>query len=171
MGLIIFYIVVNAILFLLCLAKINRMSINFNNIKNTLMQKNQRFQVVRRYKHPSFVQYTSIFNITIKFINVNPCYLTNFELQRLHQRFDHPSIKRLHILLERSGHNVNLSILKYLTKYCYQYRKHEKLPRKFFFTLRNDADFNLHIIVDIIYLAGSLVLDNIDITTRFQVVQ
>lgn len=136
----------------------NQIDIYFNNLKNALIEGNKCYQIVRWYKNAFLIWYTSIFNIIIESINVNPCYQTNLELWSLHQWFSYLSIKRLHILIDRSGHNIDFSLFEYLIKYCYYCQKYGKSPRKFSFTLNNDADFNYHIIIAIMYLASSFVL-------------
>ena len=99
---------------------------------------------------------------------LNPCYLTDIELQRLHRRFGHPSVHRLHQLLERSGHNVELQALQYLTKYCEHCQKYSRSPGRFAFTLKDDLDFNYNVIIDIMYIEGKPVLHLVDEATRFQ---
>jgi hypothetical protein len=98
----------------------------------------------------------------------NPCFLTYVELQRLHRRFGHPSIQKLHDLLERAGHDVDKKALKYLTKYCEHCQKHSQSPHRFKFTLKDDVDFNVSIVVDIFYLDGKPVLHVVDEGTTYQ---
>lgn len=83
-------------------------------------------------------------------MNVNPCYQKNLKLQHCYKDSGYLFVKHLHTFFERFNHNVNFVILKYLTKYYYPYQKHKKSTRRFFFTFNNDAEFNYHIIVDII---------------------
>ena len=78
---------------------------------------------------------------------------------------------RLYQLLERSGHNVELQALQYLTRYCEQCQKHGRSPGRFTFTLKNDLHFNYNVIIDIMYIEGKPVLHLVDEATRFQVGQ
>lgn len=84
MRIIIFYIVQAAIPFLLCLANMDRLGVYFNNIQNTLVQETKHHSVVRKYGHAFLTWFTSVFNIAVKSISMNPCYLTNVELRCLH---------------------------------------------------------------------------------------
>jgi hypothetical protein len=103
-----------------------------------------------------------------QFFDLNFCYLTETELRQLHRRFDHSSIRKLHDLLERAGHDVKKSALKKLSKFCIFCQKHEKSSERFQFTLRNDVNFNYSVIVDVMYVESSLILHVIDEATRFQ---
>jgi hypothetical protein len=100
--------------------------------------------------------------------DLNPCYLTETELRQLHRRFDHSSIRKLHDLLKRSGHEVKKSVLKKLSKFCTFCQKHEKSSERFKFILRDDVNFNFSIIVNIMYIENNLILHVIDEVTRFQ---
>jgi hypothetical protein len=100
--------------------------------------------------------------------DLNLCYLTEIELRQLHRRFDHSSIRKLHDLLERSGHEVEKSALKKLSKFCTFCQKHEKSSERFKFILRDDVNFNFSIIVNIMYIENNSILHVIDEVTRFQ---
>jgi len=59
------------------------------------------------------------------------------ELRYLHRRFGHPSVDRLHRVLERSSHDdVDKQAVNHLTKYCSHCQKHGKSPGGFKFILR-----------------------------------
>ena len=90
------------------------------------------------------------------------------ELQRLQRRFGHPSVHRLHQLIERSGHNDELQALHYLTKYCEHCQKYSWSLGRFAFTLKDDFDFNYNVIVNIMYIERKRVLHIVDEATRFQ---
>ena len=144
----------------------------FNNITNEVIQSQiqpaRRHPVIRRYGHAFLLWYTSTYTLAAESLAQNPCYLTDVELRRLHRRFGHPSVHRLHQLLERSGHNVELQALQYLTRYCEQCQKHGRSPGRFTFTLKDDLDFNYNVIIDIMYIGGKPVLHLVDEATRFQ---
>jgi hypothetical protein len=99
---------------------------------------------------------------------VNPCYLTDVELRRLHRRFGHPSVERLQKLLYSAGHETDRLAIEQLTKFCHYCQKFGKSPGRFRFTLRDDVNFNYNIIVDIMYISGSPLLHIVDEGTRFQ---
>ena len=122
LGPITFYIVPINTPFLLCLADIDKHRVFFNNITNQVIQSQtqptRRHPVIWRYGHAFLLWYTSAYTLATESFALNPCYLTDVELRRLHRRFRHPSVHHLHQLLERLGHNVELQALQYLTKYC-----------------------------------------------------
>ena len=98
----------------------------------------------------------------------NPCYLTSSELLRLHRRFGHPSVKKLHALLERSGYNATTEAIARLTKFCQYCQKHRKSPGRFKFRLSDDTiDFNHSIYIDVMYINSKPALHVIDEATRF----
>ena len=99
---------------------------------------------------------------------MNPCYLTDTELRRLHCRFGHPTVEQLQRLLDKSGHDIDKSILEHLTKYCHHCQKHGRSPGRFQFTLQDDVEFNYSIIVDIMYISGNPLLHVVDEATQFQ---
>ncbi|KAK2005367.1 hypothetical protein LZ32DRAFT_642395 [Colletotrichum eremochloae] len=102
--------------FLLCLADMDRLLIRFDNLNNTLQQ-------------GKIVVPVSLAN----------CHLTDVELRRLHRRFGHPSVPRLHQVLHEAGHEVECQL-------------HGKAPSRFRFTLRDHCHFNYEVIVDVIFL-------------------
>ena len=156
--------------FLSCLIDMDNLGAFFNNITNQVIQIQppRSHSVIRRYGHAFLLWYTSAYTLATESLALNPCYLTDVELRRLHRRFGHPSVHRLHQLLERSGHNVELKSLQYLTKYCEQCQKYGRSPGRFSFTLKDDLDFNYNVIIDIMYIGGKPVLHLVDEATRFQ---
>jgi hypothetical protein len=90
------------------------------------------------------------------------------EIRRLYRRFGHPLAKKLHRVLERSGHNdVDRQAINHLTKYCSFCQKYGRSPGRFKFTLYKDLDFNYLVYIDIIYINSSLILYIIDEATRY----
>ena len=115
LGPITFYIVPINTPFLLCLADMDKHGAFFNNITNQVIQSQtqptRRHPVIQKYGHAFLLWYTSAYTLATESLALNPCYLTDVELRRLHRRFGHLSVYRLHQLLERSGHNVELQAL------------------------------------------------------------
>ena len=155
--------------FLLCLADMDRLQVYFNNLDNILVSGDGKVSVpvARRFGHP-FLLWKSLQSFIAESFDKNPCYLTTTELQRLHRRFGHPSAERLQKVLERSGHDIEKKTIDHLTKYCHYCQKHGRSPGRFRFTLRDDADFNYAIIVDIMYISSNPILHVVDEATRFQ---
>jgi hypothetical protein len=140
----------------------------YNNLENILVTRIREILVVRRFGYPFLLWNASLQTYLLESFDLNPCYLTDMELQRLHCRFGHPLVERLQKVLDRAGHNTNKKSLEYLAKYCYYCQKHGKSLGRFRFTLRDDIDFNYCIIIDIIYISGSLLLHIVDEGTCFQ---
>jgi hypothetical protein len=145
--------------FLLCLADMDRHGIYLNNIDNVLMHKNKAYPVVRKWGHPWL-----LLDNTETAVH----YLTETELRQLHRRFGHPAADRLYRVLEKAGCNdVRKDILDKITKFCHQCQMHSKAPGRFKFTIRDDADFNHQIIVDVMYINQKPVLHAVDEATGF----
>jgi hypothetical protein len=102
-------------------------------------------------------------------LNQNSDYLIDVKLRRLHRRFEHFLIRRLHQTLNRVNYNVETRAIEHLVKYCHHCQKHEKLFERIRFTIKNDIDFNYNIIVDILYINFKLVLYIVDEFIRFQI--
>lgn len=156
--------------FLLCLADMDALKVYYNNLRDELITPSRSIQVCRQFGHPFLLWGVHLQSYVTTSFDINPCYLTSTELRRLHRRFGHPSVERLHKVLERSGHDTDKKAIERLTKYCSFCQKHGKSPGRFKFTLRDDqdSDFNHSIFVDIMYIDGSPVLHVIDEATRFQ---
>ena len=146
----------------------DNLQVYFNNLKNLLITPRDAVLVVRRYGHPFLLWGKFLSTYFTESFDLNPCYLTDVELKRLHRRFGHPSVERLARILDRSGHEVDSKTLKHLTQYCHHCQKHGKSPGRFRFTLREDVDFNYSIVVDIMYIDGLPLLHIVDEGTRFQ---
>lgn len=133
--------------FLLCLANLDRLNVYYNKVTNSLVMKGHTISVIRRFGHPWLLWKSSLETYITELLDENPCLWTDTELRQLHRRFGHPSAARLRLLLERSGHEINKPSLDKLTKYCFYCQKHEKSPKRFKFTLRDDVNFNFTIFV------------------------
>lgn len=83
--------------------------------------------------------------------------------------FGYLSIKKLYKVFKCSSHEINKKINNSFTSYCIYCQKHEKLPDRFKFILKKDANYNYLIFVNIIYINGNLILYVVDQITRFQV--
>jgi hypothetical protein len=151
----------------------NRLKVYFNNVENILFMitKNRDLSMIRRFDHDFLLWKNSYFlhSYIIQSFNSYLCYLTNVELRQLHRRFDHSSILKLHILLKRSEHDVKISIIEKLTKFCTFCQKYAKSSERFKFTLKDEINFNYSVIVDVMYIAHSLILHVVDDATRFQI--
>ncbi|EGY23394.1 uncharacterized protein VDAG_04832 [Verticillium dahliae VdLs.17] len=146
--------------FLLCLEDMDRMGIQFDNIRNVLRQGTMTVPVIRKWGHQWMLLQPE------RSLAWN--HLTDVELRRLHRRFGHPSVQRLHRVLQLSGHPVELTALEELTKICRHCQLHAGRPTRFKFTLRDDHEFNYEVIVDIMYLEGNKpVLHVVDSATSF----
>ena len=146
--------------FLMCLQDMDRLGVYLNNVANELICNNgQRIPVTRRWGHPWFF---------LSKIAMTAIYLTEAEMRRLHSRFGHPSVPKLHKLLTRAGHDVKYEAIEMIRKFCHYCQIKGDAPKRFKFTLRDDADFNHEVIVDVMYLEGKPVLHLVDAATSFQ---
>lgn len=87
----------------------------------------------------------------------------------MHHHFRHSSFGKLYKLSECARHEIDKKIIDNLIKYNKYCQKHRKSSGYFKFTLREDANFNYLILVDIIYIDDNPILHIIDETIRFQV--
>ena len=108
-----FYIIQADTPFLLSLADMDRLQIQFLNLKNVLQTTQGDIPVVRRFGHAFLLWNESLYAFVQESLQCTTpsCFLTEPELRRLHKRFGHPSVQRLHRVLERSGHEVDRDIL------------------------------------------------------------
>jgi hypothetical protein len=88
-------------------------------------------------------------------------------LRTIHRRFGHPTVRRLELLLERAGHDVDSDALLAITKVCEHCQKHGGPPGRFKFTLKDDVSFNHTIIIDIVDLRGRKAIQVVDEATSF----
>jgi hypothetical protein len=140
----------------------------YDNVRDVLVTQTSEVLVVRRFGHAFLMCHSSLQSYLLESFELNPCYLTDTELRRLHRRFGYPSVERLQRLLDRAGHDTNKKTLEHLTKYCHSCQKHGKSLGRFRFTLRDDVEFNFNIIIDIMYISGKPILHVVDEATRFQ---
>ena len=144
------------------------LQVYYNNLKNVVVTPSATIPVIRQFGHSFVLWGKSLQQFITSSLTQNPCYLTSTELSRLHRRFGHPSIERLHALLERAGHDVEKQSIERLTKFCSYCQKYGKSPGRFKFRLADETiDFNHSIYVDIMYLDSKPVLHVIDEATRF----
>ena len=163
-----FHVVEASTPFLLCLADMDRLQVYYNNTRDVLVTRDRKIPVVRKFGYAFLLCNSSLQTHLLESFDLNPCYLTETELQRIHRRFGHPSVERLQRVLDRAGHDTDKKALKHLTKYYHFCQKHGKSPERFRFTLRDDVEFNYSIIVDIMYISGNPLLHIVDEATRFQ---
>jgi hypothetical protein len=117
-----FYIIDTDTPFLLSLVDIDRLQIQFLNLQNILQTTQGDIPVVCRFGHAFLLWNESLYTFLQESLQCTTtsgtpsctapsCFLTEPELCRLHKRFGHPSVQRLHRVLERSGHKVDRDIL------------------------------------------------------------
>ncbi|KAL0943110.1 uncharacterized protein CTRU02_200996 [Colletotrichum truncatum] len=146
--------------FLMCLGDMDRLKVYFNNVTNTLIQGNKVVPIIRKWGHPWLLLDKE------KPLAWN--HLTDAELRRVHRRFGHPSVQRLHKVLQRAGHPVEITAIEQLSKVCHRCQMHAPAPSRFKFTLRDDYEFNYEVIADVMYLEGNRpVLHVVDTATAF----
>ncbi|KAM4062690.1 cwf18 domain containing protein [Hirsutella rhossiliensis] len=145
--------------FLLCLADMDRLGVYLNNVTNELVGNGVSVPVIRRWGHAWFF---------LRKQEASVAYLTEAELRRLHTRFGHPSVYRLHKLLNSAGHDVEIEALEMIKKFCHYCQMKSDPPRRFKFSLKDDCDFNYEVIVDVMTLGGRPVLHVVDQATAYQ---
>lgn len=163
-GTITFHILPTATPFLFCLEDMDKMGVLLDNVDNIIVRKSDglTLPVTRKFGHPWFFTRPSL--------PKGDVFLTEAELRRLHKRFGHPSVGRLHRVLQRAGHDdVEYEALKMIKKFCHHCQIKGSAPQRFKFKLeKDDVDFNHEIVVDIMYLDGDPVLHVVDDATAFQ---
>ena len=167
-----FHIISVNILFLLCLTNLDKSETFFNNVTNKVIQQHQKLfrshPVFKKYEHAFLLWNIFIYAFINESFIQHFCFFIETEIRRLHRRFGHFSMQRFYQILDRAGHEMNQRIIQRLIKYCHHCQKHDRFFDKFNFTIKNDMDFNFHIIVDIFYIEEKPVLHFIDEATRFQ---
>jgi hypothetical protein len=105
--------------FLLCLADMDSLQVYFDNVQDMLIRPTGKVPVVRRFGHAFLLYNSALQSYLTESIKLQPCYLTEAELRRLHRRFGHPSVDRLEKLLDRTGHkdDTTRAVLEHLAKY------------------------------------------------------
>ena len=152
--------------FLLSLWDMDRLGIHFNNITNKVIHDDRDrkppFPVIRLFDHPFMVWGTKMVS----------SFLTEPELRQLHRRFGHPSSDRLLRMMERAGHDhdheTHRLLLRRIERFCHLCQKHRRSPGRFRFTIKDDAQFNHVVYVDVMYIDGDPVLHVVDEATRYQ---
>jgi hypothetical protein len=71
------------------------LQVYYNNLKDVIITRTGTVQVVQRFGHSFLLRSSALQSYLAESFDTNPCYLTDVELQRLHYRFGHPSVKRL----------------------------------------------------------------------------
>ncbi len=114
--------------------------------------KNEHHSMIRRYYHAFLFWKLSAQSVKAKSLDQSSCFFIEIELRRFHRRFDHFSIRRLQTILDWFDHEINFQTIEYFLKYCHHCQTHEKFSNRFYFTLKNDLEFNFNVIVNILYL-------------------
>jgi Reverse transcriptase (RNA-dependent DNA polymerase) len=163
LGRIVFHLLPTVTPFLLCLKDMNDLGIYYNNVDGKMLRVSdgEWAPVVIKWGHPWFFTDPEMAH-TIAF-------LTEAEMRRLHRRFGHPAVHRLHKVLLAAGHEVDFERLQWIQKVCNHCQMKGPAPQRFRFSLNDkDRDFNAEIIVDIFFLDGQPVLHVVDVATAFQ---
>ncbi|KAJ5576300.1 hypothetical protein N7535_003226 [Penicillium sp. DV-2018c] len=146
--------------FLLCLDDMDRLGVIVNNLENQMVKGSLVLPLTRRWGHA----WLPPRNETL----LSNGFLTEVELRRLHRRFGHPSVARLHKVLTAAGHNTDQSLLEDINKICHHCQTNEKKPLRFKFTLQDDYEFNAEIVADTMFLDGNTpVLHVVNTATSF----
>ncbi|KAK6211233.1 hypothetical protein QIS74_10497 [Colletotrichum tabaci] len=157
-----FHVVSSNTPFLFCLEDMDRLGVRFDNLRNVLHQGETIVPIVRKWGHPWML----LEHQKEQFLSCNN--LTEGELRRLHRRFGHPSVDRLHKVLQQAGHPIERKLLEGLTKVCQRCQLHAPAPSRFKFTLRDDCHFNFEVIIDVMYVEGNRpILHVVDTATSF----
>jgi hypothetical protein len=129
-----FAVMLTNTLFLLCLADMDRHGIYLNNVNNVLVHESREYPIVRKWGH---------LWLLLNDQETATHYLTEAELTQLHRRFGYPAAGRLHRVLARAGYkDVDTTIIERINKFCHQCQITSKAPGRFWFTLRDEIDFN-----------------------------
>ncbi|RAL61913.1 hypothetical protein DID88_002402 [Monilinia fructigena] len=155
--------------FLLCLADMDRLKFKYDNLDDVAITPKGVYPVYRRFGHAFLLWNVNVQDLINHSINSKECYLTEVELQRIHRRFGHPSARKFHKVLKRSGHDEDFEAIKQLTKFCHHCQVHGKSPGRFKFSLPDkNFEFNHTILVDVLYINNDPILHIVDEATRFQ---
>lgn len=168
-GTVVFHVMPTNTPFLLSLADMDALGAHYNNIEDKLITPTTTVSVTRRFGHAWLLWGHNLEAFLCASFVTNPCFLTETELRRLHRRFGHPSVERLHTLLRNSNHDVEKKTIEHLTKYCAYCQKHGKSPGRFRFSLRDEnIEFNYCIVVDVMYIHNKPLLHIVDQATTYQ---
>ncbi|EED20730.1 conserved hypothetical protein [Talaromyces stipitatus ATCC 10500] len=155
--------------FLFSIKDLDRLKVYYDNTKDLLIRSEPYLTapIVRRFGHPFLIWDYSLAMYISQSFDDEQCFLTDTELCRLHRRFGHPSVGRLHKTLQRAGYDTHPEAIEEINKFCHHCQTHGRSPGRFRFTLQDDIEFNHSIIVDIMYINGKPVLHIVDEATRF----
>lgn len=154
--------------FLLCFKNIDKLNVYFNNLENVLIILTKSVSVICCFGHPFLLLNKYLQLLTANSFHNNPYFLTDTKLRQLYCHFGHLSASKQYKVLECVSHEPDKKMIDNLTKYCTYFQKHGKSPDQFKITLKKHANFNYLILVNIIYIDGSLILHIVDDATRFQ---
>lgn len=141
----------------------DRWGLYFNNISNHLVHSptGQFLSVMREGAHP-FIMWNPLIN----------CHYSTSELRQLHRRFGHPDTDRLLQLLQKADIDhvteQTRATLEKIVRSCKFCQIFAARPRRFKFTLRDDAQFKSTIYVDLFWIDKKTVLHVVDEATRYQ---
>jgi len=116
-----FQIIDANISFLVCLQQFDKINAHYDNLQNILIQGKKKHLIIQKKGYPWLLlnQHNQLLNTFTGIVNI--CHLTETEIRRLHYRFSHPSIQRLHHLLNQARHNFNLNIIMQVREICEHY--------------------------------------------------
>jgi hypothetical protein len=78
-------------------------------------------------------------------------------------------IEHLYRVLAKAGYDdVNKAAIARINRYCHLCQLYSKAPDRFRFMIRDDAEFNYRLIVDVIYIINRPVLHAVDEATASQ---
>ena len=122
----------------------------------------------RRQNYPNLLQ------MGTSLVFVNPIhkiaagiFLIEAKLCQVYTCFKYPSVKKLHKLLSRAGHNTERKIIEMINKFYHYYQIKIEAPQRFKFTLKKDINFKYEIIVNVMYLNKKPVLHIVDAAIAF----
>lgn len=102
------------------------------------------------------VAYFTVF-IDYQIVRSKSMFLIDVELRQLHRCFGHSFVHRLQNILKQLNQKINVDAFNYFTKYCEHCQKHDRLLDQFSFIIKKNINFNLHVIVNILYIFAKLV--------------
>ncbi|KAK1989616.1 hypothetical protein LX36DRAFT_545703, partial [Colletotrichum falcatum] len=156
-----FHVMASNTPFLLCLKDMDQHGVRFDNLANVLVKGETVVPIIRKWGHAWML-------LEQPERTVAQHHLTDGELRQIHRRFGHPSVHRLHKVLQRAGHETDISTIEEINKFCRSCQLNSRAPGRFKFTLRDDYDFNYEVFVDVMYLDGNKpVLHVVDGATAF----
>jgi hypothetical protein len=159
-GIINFAVILINTFFLFCFADMKKYNVYLNNTRNVLVHSGGNYSIAIKNSYVCFLP-DSLKGII--------SHLTETELRQLYRRFGHPAANRLQPLLKRAGiKDIDHNVLAKINRICYQCQMHGGKPGRFRFILRENANFNYRVIVDVIFLTSKLILYAINEAITFQ---